>query len=66
VVGLAEPERQPDHEFFPDIADDVIGNLFRVGKDFRHQALDHNLYEAARNRANAFSYSAFAADIRLR
>ena len=37
VVGLAEPERQADHQIGPDIADDVLGDRLRVGKQFRHR-----------------------------
>ena len=37
VIGLAEPERQPDHETGSDLADDVIRDRVRVGKQFRHR-----------------------------
>ena len=37
VVGLAEPERQPDHQIGPDIADDILRDRPGVGKQFRHQ-----------------------------
>ena len=37
VVGLAEPERQPDHQIGPDIADDILHNGIGVGEQFRHQ-----------------------------
>jgi hypothetical protein len=38
VVGLAEPERQSHHELPADIADDVIGDRFGIGENFRHQS----------------------------
>jgi hypothetical protein len=36
MVGLAEPERQSDHEMGPDVADDIFGDRFWVGEFFRH------------------------------
>ena len=33
VVGLAEPERQPDHELPADIADDVLGDRIGIGEN---------------------------------
>ena len=32
VVGLAEPQRQADHETGSDLADDVVDNSLGVGK----------------------------------
>ncbi len=37
VVGLAEPERQSDHQIGPDIADDILRNRLGIGEQFRHQ-----------------------------
>ena len=37
VVGLAEPERQADHEVGADIADDVLRNVIGVGEFLRHR-----------------------------
>ena len=37
VIGLAEPERQPDHEIGADIADDVLRDRLGIGEQFRHQ-----------------------------
>ncbi len=37
VVGLAEPERQSDHEVGSDIADDVLRDRFGVGEQLWHQ-----------------------------
>ena len=37
VVGLAEPERQPNHEVGPDVADDILRDRFGVGKQLRHR-----------------------------
>jgi|GEM_PF-3083273 len=36
VVGLAKPQRQPNHEFGSDITDDVFGDRLGVRKDLRH------------------------------
>ena len=38
VVGLAEPERQPDHELSADIADDVICDCFGIGENLWHRS----------------------------
>ena len=40
VVGLAEPERQADHEAGSDIADDILRDRFGIGKQFWHQVAD--------------------------
>ena len=37
VVGLAEPERQPDHEVGSDIANDILRNRVGVGEQARHR-----------------------------
>ena len=51
VVGLAEPERQPDHEAGSDIADDILRNRLGVGEQFRHQGLARKQRETnVRNR----------------
>ena len=36
VVGLAEPERQAEHELGSDLADDIIRNRLGVAEYFRH------------------------------
>ena len=40
MVGLAEPERQADHEVGADIADDILRDRFGVGKQLWHQVAD--------------------------
>ena len=37
VIGLAKPERQPDHQIGPDIADDVLRDRLGVGEHFGHE-----------------------------
>lgn len=37
VIRLAQPERQPDDQPRPDVADNVVRDRFRIGKDFRHR-----------------------------
>ena len=68
VVGLAEPERQADHEVGSDIADDILRDRFGVGKQLWHQVADPGTAGAA-NRpesdASQRSYSVFAAELRL-
>jgi hypothetical protein len=38
-VGLAEPERQTDHQPGADLADDIFGDGFRIGEQFCHTFL---------------------------
>ena len=38
VIGLAEAEGQPHDQRFADLADDVVDDRFRIGKDFGHGA----------------------------
>ena len=40
VIGLAEPERQSDHEVGSDIADDVFRDRVGVGKQLWHRDAD--------------------------
>ncbi|MGY4215575.1 hypothetical protein ACVMFB_002074 [Bradyrhizobium sp. USDA 4522] len=37
VVGLAEAERQPDHQFGSDVTNDVLRDRLGVGEEYRHQ-----------------------------
>ncbi len=37
VVGLAEPERQPDHQISSDVANDILRHRLGIGEMFRHE-----------------------------
>ena len=67
MVGLAEPERQPDHEIGSDIADDILRNRLGIGEQFRHQGWARKRLETnVRNRTpTSGTYSLFAPEIRL-
>ncbi len=67
VVGLAEPERQPDDEVGPDVADDILRDRLGVGEHFRHRMKARGAIGSQRleSGAAASSYSVIAADIRL-
>ena len=68
MVGLAEPERQADHEVGSDIADDILRDRFGVGKQLWHYLRTRGIAVRA-NRpesdASSRSYSVFAAGLRL-
>src|SRR6202021_3478931 len=43
MVGFAESKWQPDHQIGSDVADDILRNRLRVGKQFRHE---HSVWRA--------------------